>query len=89
LGYTRASAATQFENENAEPMNKRSFLKICSALTGSHYLAPLLARADAEKLKNWAGNIEYGTENLYLVLCSMAILKVVLAANPRHGHGLS
>jgi len=47
-------------------MNKRSFLKVCSALIGSHSLAPLLAWPGVEKLKNWAGNFEYGTENLYL-----------------------
>jgi alditol oxidase len=46
-------------------MDKRSFLKICSALLGSRYLEPLPAWADEEKLKNWAGNIEYATENLY------------------------
>ena len=46
-------------------MNKRSFLKVCSSLISSHFLAPLLTWAVAEKLKNWAGNLEYSTENLY------------------------
>jgi len=46
-------------------MNKRFFLKVCSSLIGSHFLAPLLTWAIAEKLKNWAGNLEYSTENLY------------------------
>jgi len=46
-------------------MNKRSFLKFCSALMGTHSLAPLLAWAGGEKLKNWAGNVEYSTDNLY------------------------
>jgi xylitol oxidase len=46
-------------------MHKRSFLKLCSALIGSHWFRPLLAWAGAEKLKNWAGNFEYGTENLF------------------------
>jgi len=31
----------------------------------SRALAPLLAWAAPEKLRNWAGNLEYGTENLY------------------------
>lgn len=31
----------------------------------SGVVSPLLARMPDEKLKNWAGNIEYGTENLY------------------------
>ena len=46
-------------------MNKRSFLQLCSALAANQLLAPLLAWASVEKLRNWAGNIEYGTENLY------------------------
>jgi alditol oxidase len=46
-------------------MNKRSFLKFLSALLAGRFLAPLLAWAAPEKLKNWAGNLEYGTENLY------------------------
>lgn len=46
-------------------MNKRSFLKVCSALIGSQYLGSLLTWAGAEKLKNWAGNVAYGTDNLY------------------------
>jgi alditol oxidase len=58
-------------------MNKRSFLKVCSALIGSHSLAPLLAWADAEKLKNWAGNIEYGTENLYSAKSSAQVREFI------------
>jgi alditol oxidase len=46
-------------------MNKRSFLKLCSALAANQLFEPLLAWASMEKLTNWAGNIEYGTENLY------------------------
>jgi alditol oxidase len=58
-------------------MNKRSFLKVCSALIGSHSLAPLLAWADAEKLRNWAGNIEYGTENLYSAKSSAQVREFI------------
>ena len=46
-------------------VNKRSFIKLCSAAIASPALSPLLAWASADKLKNWAGNFEYGTENLY------------------------
>jgi xylitol oxidase len=46
-------------------MNKRSFLKVCSSLIGSHFLVPRAAWARAEKIKNWAGNLEYNTGNLY------------------------
>lgn len=46
-------------------MNKRSFIKFCSTVVASPALSPLLVWASADKLKNWAGNLEYGTENLY------------------------
>src|SRR6266850_5286282 len=46
-------------------MNKRTFLKIISAMTASPAVSPLMAWAAADKLKNWAGNVDYSTENLY------------------------
>jgi xylitol oxidase len=46
-------------------MDKRTFLKIVSAITASPALSPLIAWAAGDKLKNWAGNVDYSTENLY------------------------
>lgn len=46
-------------------MNKRAFLKLVSAAMSVPSVSPLLAWAAGEKLKNWAGNIEYGTDRLY------------------------
>jgi len=46
-------------------MNKRTFLKIISAMTASPAVSPLMALAAGDKLKNWAGNVDYSTENLY------------------------
>ena len=46
-------------------MNKRTFLKIISAMTASPALSPLITWAAGDKLKNWAGNVDYNTENLY------------------------
>lgn len=46
-------------------MNKRTFLKLSSVLLTTPVVSPLLAWATADKLKNWAGNFEYGTERLY------------------------
>jgi alditol oxidase len=51
-------------------MNKRTFIKLSSAI----FATPLISRVFAwmpedkmadDKLKNWAGNLEYGTESLY------------------------
>jgi hypothetical protein len=46
-------------------MNKRTFIKLCSAAMTSHVLQPIFALAAGDKLKNWAGNVEYGTEQVY------------------------
>ncbi len=46
-------------------MNKRSFLKLLTAAMASSYAPRALARAAAEKLKNWAGNLEFSTDKLY------------------------
>ncbi|MEO6686550.1 MAG: FAD-binding protein, partial [Dyadobacter sp.] len=46
-------------------MKKRTFLKISSALMTAPLFSPLTGWATGEKLKNWAGNLEYGTTKLY------------------------
>jgi len=46
-------------------MNKRVFLKLCAFLMAKPVISPLMAWASGNKLTNWAGNIEYSTDNLY------------------------
>jgi alditol oxidase len=46
-------------------MNKRLFLKLVSSVMAMPILSPLMAWAAGDKLKNWAGNVEYGTDRLY------------------------
>jgi xylitol oxidase len=46
-------------------MNKRTFIKLFSATIASPTVARLSAWAEPDKLTNWAGNLEYSTENLY------------------------
>jgi xylitol oxidase len=46
-------------------VEKREFLKILSGLAASGVMSPLLGQAKGGNLKNWAGNLAYGTENLY------------------------
>lgn len=45
-------------------MNKRTFLKLCSAAIASGMVSPYLSAGD-EELHNWSGNIIYGTEKLF------------------------
>jgi hypothetical protein len=53
------------EDQLDSAMNKRTFLKLSSATIASPAVSRLLAWAGADKLTNWAGNLEYSTENLY------------------------
>ncbi len=46
------------------PMNKRTFLKLSSAVAATPILSPLMSWAAGEKLKNWAGNFEFSTEDV-------------------------
>src|SRR5438034_366647 len=46
-------------------MNKRTFIKLFAAMIASPVISPLFAWASSNKLKNWAGNLEYGTDRLY------------------------
>jgi xylitol oxidase len=46
-------------------MNKRTFIKLFGAVIASPVISPLLTWASNNKLKNWAGNLEYSTDRLY------------------------
>ncbi|HEY6977322.1 MAG TPA: FAD-binding protein [Chitinophagaceae bacterium] len=46
-------------------MNKRTFIKLSSALLATPFISSLKGWAQGEKLKNWAGNLEYSTDKIY------------------------
>ena len=46
-------------------MDKRQFLKLFSTMAAGPLVSPLFARLPDTKMKNWAGNFENSTENLY------------------------
>jgi alditol oxidase len=46
-------------------MNKRTFVKLFGTVIASPVLFRLSAWASENKLKNWAGNLEYSTDRLY------------------------
>ena len=51
-------------------MNKRTFIKLSSAMFASPFISKMFAwipedKMADDKLKNWAGNLEYSTESLY------------------------
>lgn len=47
-------------------MKKRTFIKLSSALMATPLFSPFVKLFPADKLKNWAGNIEYSTDRLYV-----------------------
>src|SRR3981081_2133966 len=47
------------------PMNKRTFIKLFAAALALPAVSRLLAWAGGERLKNWAGNLDYSTDRLY------------------------
>jgi alditol oxidase len=51
--------------DTAIAMNKRTFIKLLAAMIASPVILPLFGWASSHKLKNWAGNLEYGTDHLY------------------------
>lgn len=61
-------------------MDKRSFLKTSSLLTGGALLAGFEAcspKQDKEHLKNWAGNLEYSTDNVHYPKTVQQVQEVV------------
>src|SRR2546423_7497297 len=46
-------------------MNERNFLKLFAAPFTSPVISSLLARLSPDKLKNWAGNLEYSTDRVH------------------------
>jgi alditol oxidase len=46
-------------------MNKRTFIKLFAAAMAIPAVSRLLAWVGGEKLKNWAGNLDYSTDRLY------------------------
>lgn len=46
-------------------MKKRTFLKISSTLITGSMFSPLVGWQPGDKLKNWAGNLEFSTNRLY------------------------
>jgi xylitol oxidase len=46
-------------------MNKRTFIKLFAAAMAIPAVSRLLAWAGGERLKNWAGNLDYSTDRLY------------------------
>jgi xylitol oxidase len=62
-------------------VNKRTFIRLFAALMASPVISPLVTWASSDKLKNWAGNLEYGTDRLYSANSVDEIRSYVLKQN--------
>ena len=58
-------AAADSDSARGVAMNKRTFIRLFAAVAASPVISSLLAWASKDKLKNWAGNLEYSTDRLY------------------------
>src|ERR1043166_8269928 len=56
---------SRYQTGTINTVKKRAFLKLSSLLMATPVLSSVLAWALGDKLKNWAGNVEYRTEQLY------------------------
>jgi alditol oxidase len=63
-------------------MNKRTFVKLFAAALASAPVMRLLAWAGQEKLRNWAGNIEYSTDRVQ-TSTSLAQVQDYVKTQPR------
>jgi alditol oxidase len=52
------------DNSGASPMNKRTFIKLFAGAFASRPVIRMLAWAGPERLRNWAGNVEYSTDRV-------------------------
>ena len=62
-------------------MNKRTFLKLSSAVMATPLLTTFKAWARQVRLKNWAGNLEYSTSNVYYPRSAEAVQDLVKKYN--------
>jgi len=65
-------------------MDKRTFLKTASVLAGGATLSRMAAcspKVNKVHLKNWAGNLQYSTENIYYPKTVGQVQEVVRKCN--------
>ncbi|MDP9230907.1 MAG: FAD-binding protein [Bacteroidota bacterium] len=58
-------------------MKRKTFLKLSSTLIAAPLFSPIEGWAQQEKLKNWAGNLEYSTGNVYYPKSVAEVQKLV------------
>src|SRR6267378_1801339 len=62
-------------------MTKRMFIKLLAAIVASPIVVRLSAGAGGERLKNWAGNLEYSTDRLYAATSLQQVRNYVKSEN--------
>ncbi len=58
-------------------MKRETFLKLSSALMAAPFISPIEAFTHQEKLKNWAGNFEFSTSNVFYPKSVAEVQKLV------------
>jgi len=68
-------------------MTRKNFIKTSSTLAAAPLLSPLAGFAQQEKLKNWAGNIEFSTSNVFYPKSVDEVVSLVKKLNKIRGLG--
>ena len=68
-------------------MTRKTFIKTSSTLAAAPLLSPLAGFAQQEKLKNWAGNIEFSTSNVFYPKSVDEVVSLVKKLNRLRGLG--
>ena len=68
-------------------MTRKNFIKTSSTLAAAPLLSPLAGFAQHEKLKNWAGNIEFSTSNVFYPKTVDEVVTLVKKLNKLRGLG--
>jgi xylitol oxidase len=63
-------------------MNKREFIRLSSAALAAPFVWPFVSRLRSQRLKNWAGNLEYGTDAV-LYPTTVAEVQAVVRKHPK------
>jgi alditol oxidase len=68
-------------------MHRKTFLKYSSAFAAVPFLSPLAGTAAQDKLKNWAGNLTYSTNNVFYPKTVSDVQSLVKSCNHLRGLG--
>src|SRR6202140_99165 len=68
-------------------MQRKTFIKLSSALMATPLIPPFPEMAEQDKLKNWAGNLTYSTNNVFYPKTVSEVQSLVKKSDKLRGLG--